>query len=72
MRLNPSHTGWKEVMYMKLKKLAELKQGAVTQCNRIEKVTTLSEEELRRVAGGNIVVCGEHAHYHYSGCEDSF
>ena len=56
---------------MQLKALKDLEKGVVTQFNELERVTVLSEEELRRVVGGIQIQAAAHCHYNYSSCSSS-
>jgi hypothetical protein len=56
---------------MKLRRLNRLNKGAVGRASDVEKVTTLSAEELKTVLGGVQIAAEAHAHYNYSECSSS-
>lgn len=56
---------------MKLRQLNRLSKGAVDRVTEVERVTVLSEEELKRAIGGAAVAPEAHAHYNYSSCGSS-
>jgi hypothetical protein len=57
----------KEVYAMKLSRLNQLNRAAADRFTEVEKVTTLSHGELKRVIGGAEIAPEAHAHYHYNG-----
>lgn len=56
---------------MKLRQLGRLRKDAVGRFDRLERVTTLSEEELKRAIGGVEISAEAHAHYNYAECSSS-